>query len=256
MIHLISFHTCGNPYDNASDYTDICKTFVEHYSKYFSNITIYNTKTFENDVYFKTKILTTHPRNNIHSEHIRGEKHGYWRWKPYIILQKLLTLNYNDILIYQDINVKRYPYYLENIDQYQTIVENLFSKIQSDVLVAVEDLNLPCEKHVKSDVFKEIGTNDDLYRDFPLLHACRIFIKKTKISMMFVREWLKYCETDLILPEIIQEDKLRWHTHDQAILTVLYIKYIELGFFSSNAPGFHLRDKKMSTDNVFIIPYE
>jgi hypothetical protein len=179
---------------------------------------------------------------------MRGIKHGYWRWKPYIIAKVLNEMKFGEILIYQDINVERYPYVLIDIKSYHQNVEFLFKKLNNDVLVAIEDIDLHCEKHVKSEIFEKIGVNDKNYRKFPLLHANRIFIRKSNLSMLFINEWLNFCKTDLILPENSEEPNLKWNTHDQAILTVLYKKYIDLGLF--NKDGFKLKNYIFSKENI------
>ena len=56
------------------------------------------------------------------------------------------------------------------------------------------------------------------------------------ISIIFINEWFNHCLNEkLLLPESHTEPDLRWHTHDQAIINVLYRKYIK-----NNIIGFSL----------------
>jgi hypothetical protein len=71
--------------------------------------------------------------------------------------------------------------------------------------------------------------------------------------MLFINEWLNFCKTDLILPEKYLEPSLRWNTHDQAILTVLYKKYIDLGIF--NKEGFKLEKFIFSKQNILFFTH-
>ena len=251
--NLISFFTIGPPFDNAKDFKVIAENFRCKFSKYFDKLKLYNTIDFINDTFFIENIINYIPPNLSSSlpypqEHNRGIKHAYWRWKPYIIAKALSEINCGEVLIYQDINVERYPHFLIDIENYKENVDYLFNKLSNDVLVATEDINLHCEKHVKSEIFEEIGLNNNDYRKFPLLHANRIFIRKSNLSVLFINEWLNYCKTDLILPENSKQPSLKWSTHDQAILTVLYKKYIQLGIFNNKT--FKLKDFIFSKKNI------
>jgi hypothetical protein len=187
-------------------------------------------------------------------EHNRGNTHGFWKWKPYIIQKHLEKIKDGEILIYHDCNVSRYSYYMLNISQLRENVHFLMGKTGFDVIIPIEHPDILCKHHVKQKVFQTIGQNNDDYRNFPLLNANRIFIRKTETSCSFIKDWLRYCETgDLILPETDSEPDLRWHTHDQAIVSVLYKKYINDRLFEKNAPGFYIKDKIFSRENIIFI---
>jgi hypothetical protein len=55
---------------------------------------------------------------------------------------------------------------------------------------------------------------------------------------------------ELLFPETYNEPFLKWHTHDQAIVSVLYRKYIKQGIFPENAPGFYIVNKVFSSENI------
>ena len=248
---LITFHTYGFPYDNGYDLVRNAKTFENLYLPFFDNVTIYNTTNCSllcnnfMDIYLKA-----YPSLNK-GEHARGCNHSFWRWKPFIIQKKLEEINYGEILIYQDCNITRYANYMEYIHEYRNNVNMLFDKINVDVLIPIENPNLLCKSHVKSEVFDVVGENTDYYRNFPLLNANRIFIRKTDTSIQFINEWLGYCIQDnLLFPETNYEPDLKWHTHDQAIASVLYRKYIKQGIFPENSPGFYIANKIFSFENI------
>ena len=98
-------------------------------------------------------------------------------------------------------------------------------------------------------MFETSGENNEYYREFPLLNANRIFIRKSEISMKFINEWHDLCLIDnLILPENTPEPELKWHSHDQAIACVLYRKYIKDKLFSNT--GVHIVDKILKKSNI------
>lgn len=248
--NLITFHSMGQPYDEAMDFTLCGKTFENLYFPYFDTCTRYNTnvcKTINQD--FVKLYMNTYPEYNLH-EHAGGCYHGFCRWKPFVIKHHLAQINTGEILIYQDSNFIRYPYYTEHLNEYKPLVECMFDNIHSDVIIPIENPDgLKCKHHVKQHAFETIGENNDYYREFPLLNANRIFIRKSEISMQFVNEWHDLCMNDaLILPESTPESELRWHTHDQAIACVLYRKYMKNNIFSKT--GVHVVDKIFKKSNI------
>lgn len=248
---IIAFHTLGKPYDNGLNLSIEGKIFENFFTPHVDNVCVYDTKkclNFNNN--FVNDYLKTYPDLN-HGEHARGCNMSFWKWKPYIILHHLEQMNDNEILVYHDCNITRYSYYL-NTNTFRENIDYIFEKTGIDIIIPIERPDLLCKHHCKKDVFDAIGNTND-YKNFPLLNANRILIKKTKLSMEFIHEWLFYCNQDLILPEKIKEPELRWHTHDQAILTVLYKKYINDGKLPKKAPFFYLKDKVLSKNTIIFI---
>jgi hypothetical protein len=235
-IYFISFCTQGYPYDNAENLLNCKKRIETIFSKYFKNIEIYTSeKCSDENPEFKDNYLQYYEEYSNLPNHSRGCRHSFWKWKPYIILKELEKIKENDIVIYQDCNIIKYPF-LENnlvLENYKETIKDLFDKTKNDILIASENKSHLSKHYVKNEVFKTIGEESDDYKNFPILSARRIIIKKTNKTVQFIKEWADLCHTELILPEKIQQPELKWNTHDQAILTVLYKKYIKNGIFNN-----------------------
>jgi hypothetical protein len=247
--YFISFYTQGPPFDNANDLSNEGSRIL-FFSKHFDSMNIYNTEkcTLDNPLFLENYMKYFSEYDNV-DNHSRGCRHSFWKWKPYIIKKELEKIEYNEILIYQDSNVSKYPFLLDNIENYKSTVFYLFNKFNNDIIIPSEKSEFECKKYVKNDIFNIIGKNNDYYRNFPIFNSRRIFIRKTDISLKFIDEWLHYCNYEnLILPEQDKETELLWSTHDQAILTVLYRKYIEQGIFLNS--NFSLNFNILSVDNI------
>jgi hypothetical protein len=75
---------------------------------------------------------------------LQQRQHGYWIWKPYIILKKLLEIDENDILCYNDSKLNMEDYnYLENIMVTLNMVYPLLRYKPKDVniKIAFEDFD-------------------------------------------------------------------------------------------------------------------
>jgi hypothetical protein len=259
-IHMITFNTEGNDIDNGLDLTNTSELFKQKYINHVDIFKSFNTtelsKKYPN---FKEHYLPTYPEYNNIPEHSRGNNMGFLKWKPFIIYNYLKTMEDDDILVYHDCNIDKYSIYAIGLESFRNNVYNLFNKINEPVIAAFENPynnNLICKNYVKEDVFLRLGEQTDYYYNYPLLHANRIFIKKNKVSVNFILNWLKLCKTELILPynTILHNNNNRsWHTHDQAIFSILYRKYIDLGIFSNNAPNVYFKNGMFSTNNILFI---
>jgi hypothetical protein len=141
---------------------------------------------------------------------------GYWLWKPYIILDALRKIEYNDFLIYMDSGaalISDPDSYLEMIDEKGILS---FSMVQRT------------SKWTKGDCFYLINHEDDVYKfsEMNQLQGTYIFFKKTESSIQFVKKWLNICTnknaiTDYSNIYIDNMSDFIDHRHDQSIFSLL-----------------------------------
>lgn len=254
-MHLITFHTQGGDIDNGIDLSETANRFKQLYEPHLDYYEAFNTEKMCNIIPdFKSRYLQS---VSASGEHRRGCNIGFWAWKPAVILNYMKGMKDGDILVYHDCNISRYAdRYSHDTANFKNNVEYLFAITGLDLIVPFENPNdneFICENYVKKDAIQQIGEYTDYYRKFPLLHANRIFIRKNKSTEAFILNWHNLCETDLILPEdypMMYGSKQTWHTHDQAILSILYRKYIDMGYFPENAPNIYFKDSLFSRNNI------
>jgi len=256
-IHLITFNTQGEPFDNGLNLSDASHIFESIFKDKVDFFTSFNTEKMTNMFpNFKEEYLKVYPEYN-YGEHKRGCNMGFWSWKPFVIYNYLKQMKDGDILVYHDCNIIKYPYFRSDSNNFKKNVKSLFESSDSDdIIIPFEnpyDDNLKCKNYVKNQLFEKLGKNNEYYKNFPLLHANRIFIRKSKISENFIFNWWLLCKTELILPEINTNSTIKWHTHDQAIITVLYRKYIELGFFNKKSPNLYIKNDLFTQNNILKI---
>lgn len=143
---------------------------------------------------------------------------GYWLWKPYFFIETLKRMADNDILIYIDAGA-----YL-NEKSLQPIIDFLEDPETSIVLFENYHTN---REYIKRDTY-DIMNVDYVHRDDMQLEGGFIVVKKTPITMEFMKNYLHYCCIEQALTDCsskAEEFKDFWdHRHDQAILTLLRIK--------------------------------
>ena len=234
-IELIFFYTMGNPYDNAKNFSDKVLKIKKKFEKLDIKITFYNSFICQNlDNKFNKEIITTHPEYN-YGEHARGCFHGFWRWKPYIINLHLNNIKDNNILVYQDIDIDKYPDMFSDIDNYINNINYLLGKINSDIILQnLKAIHLKNKIFCKKNIFTELNVDNYFCKEQIHLAANLIIIRKSILSNKFIKEWLDLCKIDrLICPENKNEEikDFRFNTWDQAILNVLFCKYVENNYF-------------------------
>jgi hypothetical protein len=157
------------------------------------------------------------------------------------------TMEDGDILIYHDTNTMKYKEYGIDVGSMRENCLRLFTD-KTSVIAAIENPNDPNkinEHYIKPEVFEKLRSNEQSIKA-PLLRCNRLFFKKDKLSVNFVENWLKLCETSLLYPE--RDTCKAWHTHDQALFNALYQKYVEMKLF--RPPTFYFKNQIFSKDMI------
>lgn len=172
-----------------------------------SNIICYGPDDIDRE--FRTK------NNTILSQN-RGN--GYWLWKPYIILNTLLSSD-SQFVMYCDVGGKwRAPYdtvrkYFENPNKWiyaldQNHIERLWSK---------------------KDAYIKIGVDPESTSRTRQFWATSMVFRNCKRSIEFVKEWLQYCCDPSIITDSPSVNsnfpEFRENRHDQTVYSLLCKKY-------------------------------
>jgi hypothetical protein len=163
---------------------------------------------------------------------------GYWLWKPYIIFKKLLEIDENDILCYND---SKYIW--------KTNVRKLESDILSNKNIGVYT-NKPNEGNylekqlTKGDAFLLMNIPNNSYgnriKNSAQAWAGLILLRKTFNPIRFVGEWLTYSQDYRVISDsqsILVKNDPSFHEnrHDQSILSLLCKKWgIQMHTMDSN----------------------
>ena len=180
----------------------------------FDTAKIYTPDDLDN--YFKAK--NSHILNQP-----RGS--GYWLWKPYIIFKKLLEIDENDILCYND---SKYIW--------KTNVRKLENDMLSNKNIGVYT-NKPnsgnyLEKQLtKGDAFLLTNVpNNNYIKNSAQVWAGFILLRKCFNPIRFVSEWLTYSQDYRIITDsqsmLVKNDQsFIENRHDQSILSLLCKKW-------------------------------
>lgn len=146
---------------------------------------------------------------------------GYWIWKPYVILKTLETLNDGDYLFYTDAGM----IYSHDV---RVLIEHM-NRDQQDICLSSGFV--PAKDWCKRDCFILMGCDNEEAHNRIMVSGGYVLVKKSKRSIEFVTEWLKYAvdsrastdkENELGYPNL---PGFREHRHDQAILSNLCYLY-------------------------------
>jgi hypothetical protein len=229
-IHFVTFYTNKYPALDLSNEEIFLRQLI---GKNFDSYTAYNPDLIDK------KYTKSYPEFNV-KEHSRGCFHGFWAWKPHIILKKVLDVEYGDIIIYSDCNISRYKSRIEDTLKIKETALKLFNHIDCDFLISKDHNKLKIKHHVKIETLKSIvGSSWHGLLSASLLHANRVFVRKSQLSIDILGRWEELCSNEnLLLPTLPEKFPLRWHTHDQAIITALTRKLMIDKVLPDSWPGF------------------
>jgi hypothetical protein len=147
---------------------------------------------------------------------------GYWLWKPFIILETLNKMEYDDVLFYLDCG-----------DIFENglfdFLKNYFKDNSINSLLTYGGSNKQ-RWYTKRDAFTLMDCDNEKYYEHVQLEAGMVCLRKTDEIINIVNEWLTYCSNQNIITDIenVTGPNLEGfidHRHDQSILTNLSIKH-------------------------------
>lgn len=169
-----------------------------------------------------------------------AHKVGLFAWKPFVIREALRRVNDGDTVFYIDCNITKYPGYRDKIRNAREMVV-MAGKVNDFFIARESSALIPSVRQFCSgQQLRTIAPNSEFCKNFPLLLANNIICKNTTSGIEIVDEWLDYCGREYcIVPPMNgdHEPEYLWHTADQAALTLLIAKRVELGLLPWFYPG-------------------
>ena len=148
---------------------------------------------------------------------------GLYIWKPYFILKKLLEIPDGEYLYYQDSSRYEFKGFTKSINPIIKFMESNFI----DLLPGFQ-INTINKYLIQPQCLKYMGFSENIdFLSHKHYHTSPMFIKKTKKTIEFIYEWLKYSQINECIIK-----KTKYHQCDQAILNVLLWKYEYKGIYS------------------------
>lgn len=230
---LISFYTEGKPYDNGVNLTVAKDIFLNENLKLFDNVILYTprelikkNKKWES-ILFNKKFYNLHKRTKQRKNSINYQwiKLNSLLWKPAIIIETLKNSDIpNDsIIIYHDINLLKYPFYIDN---FKILKEKFIELLKNKSIALCRDsffkLSIDCKQEL---IRNYLGSNGDTL--FHIWAGC-IGLRKNESSYKFFRYWFDMTSIDANRSQLTKFSSypdFAWHSQEQATLSVAFYKW-------------------------------
>ena len=146
---------------------------------------------------------------------------GFWAWKPYFIREALTVLNAGDVLFYCDAGSTF-------ISSPAPLAE--MARQSAHGIALFDARPLTNRQFTKRDCFVGLACDRPKHWDAFKVIATVLVIRKTRLALDFVDEWLRHCQDRAAISddENVHGPNLEGflvHRHDQAILSVLASKH-------------------------------
>jgi hypothetical protein len=228
ITNFCSFYSEGPPNDKANNYSDLIPKIMNGATGHFNKITFYTPKILRELGYGKyVKEHKLYEKSKLWSP---VEKIGLFSFRPAILLHELSQMNEGDILVFRDINWKKYPNY-SNFDAYPELTENVLKNCQFDFFINPQDAGYTNIKMCKSKVLRELGESLDIINNKIIgFHAYMFIMRKSKVTIELLTEWQQAMENDSWLNgdlfEEVQSSEFLYHALDNCILSLILAKWI------------------------------
>lgn len=139
--------------------------------------------------------------------HPRG--HGFWRWKPYIILNELLSLPHNQDLWYIDSGIVLLSGNFPSLENNPFYLQASF----------FHDVRMWCKPE-----FLSLARGHSFFHHGVMIDASLIGLKKSQFAIDFISEWYELASQDNLINDFsrrVSKSLFLDHRHDQSILSYL-----------------------------------
>ena len=225
--NITYFYSEGIPNDNGKD-LKYCKELLLINSKCFDNVSFYTPKILSDLGY--NNFLKQYDVTDIIEYYSTACKIGLLACKPLILLLELEKMQLGDILLYRDSDFKKYPT-LSHTENIISIIDNILNIVNFDVFISREKEDYKLRHYTKPIVLKEIGNDDIFNKEFPLLIANFIIIRKSKISIDYLNEWKDACLIDKYMDgylyDINDTEFRNFATIDQSIAGTIIANWVK-----------------------------
>jgi hypothetical protein len=184
-------------------------------------------------------------------------KIAFGAYKPFILLHLLKDANYNDIIIFRDVNIKKYPAYITDIENIKEMAEYILTFNKQDIVMPIEGNPQNNKKLLKNlckkKVLDMLSFNDNI-KNYQCLGANIIIVKKSSISIKHLEEWVKLCLNDELLSPIKGPDEdagFSHHCPEQALFSIMMANKSEQGIIEKNYPGVYMTNRTFSKNHIF-----
>jgi hypothetical protein len=166
-----------------------------------------------------------------HKEFIQknSKGHGFWIWKPYLILNQLNKINNGDFLFYMDSGSSVLPHKKNKFNEYLELLSNS----EKPIITFADGPSLGSPPWYKEKLFQKMKVlkrfnleNNQEFLDSGQVEGGVFICRKCDFVMKFVQEWMNLVLEDnysLVTDddEFAQFPEFVEHRHDQSILSAL-----------------------------------
>lgn len=155
-----------------------------------------------------------------HKEYAKKPNYGNWLWKPYLVLETLERMNYDDVLVYVDMASIISPSGYERFKNYLQFIR------QSSFGMLVFQSNRLEKTASKMDVVHQTKMRHPRITDTPQYNSKTFLIRKCDYIMKFVKEWCELASKNYSwledTPSVIANDpSFQSHHAEHALFSIL-----------------------------------
>jgi hypothetical protein len=199
---------------------------IENLTKNNINYFLYTPRILKKLGYKKYVKEHNHTKCELVSKNPNAHLTGFFAWKPLVLLLELEKSDTNTIVMYHDINVSKYPQYLE-FKNIKNIIEKYLNICEFDFLVTQD--NMRNYSICKTNVIRELGENHIFSYNINQFIVNFMVFKNTNISLEFLNEWLEGCKKEeWINCEQYGDLHVNFYCHcpEQSILSLILANWI------------------------------
>jgi hypothetical protein len=256
---LATFGSLGPPADAGSDLTAESARFAEAAAPYVdlhihhTSVTLRTIEPVWGEAAVRDYLpwLRQQPSPTCRMN-LNWPKIGFLMWKP-LMLRHVLSadsrVEEGDVVLYHDVNCRRYPQYLDGMDSWRSLTADLLSSLKSDVLVT---RGCALYQDVKDYLIRKyLGDQVDLEQAG--VWAGLLAFRKSPLSLRLVDEWWeisKDLENLAPVPDPTPHPGMIWNSGEQSTLAIAVLRGVRDGTLPANLLRYRVAGRRYTPDAV------
>lgn len=253
---IVTAYSEGPPHDSGDDLVEVEQYFREtvedHADKYLSfNLRMLRgmDPIFDSCLKDRSAWLEQHPdRGQLGKYNEAWVRMGFQMWKPFLMRHLLngAQVEMGDVVLYHDVNFRKYPAYLLGCEQWRDLSFNILDDLQCDIFMS---RGQPLKRDVKAWLIRKV-LGDDSFEESGLWNGL-IVLRKSEVALRFVEEWAalsSQLENISPLPNPDPHPEFIWHSVDQSVAGVLACRWRSEQRLPADWPRYLLRDRVFAAE--------
>jgi hypothetical protein len=246
---VITFYTSGKPFKDLTSALQKFKQGLQDTDEFIP----YSYEATSRTTWWKQNVKCY---NDVQMQlcHINphAELFGYWKWKPYLLLQTMLRQPKGTVILYHDVDCEKYPTYLNGLPKLKATCIKILDSAKEDIWIPYDNPHIYfnkhfCKPHAVRSLVKHPHTLPEFWEK-PILLCNRILVRNTLKMQEWMSQILQIMHDEWLapVPDPFPHPQKMWYSGDTSVWNIFMHNKLTDGELNDQWPNLYAESRDMS----------